>query len=88
MLRWAPPTHRIFGLFPAAGILAAALQRITVTRSAGMSRSPAIAAAALSLVTRHPLEDCLTSVLAGASHDVSPTLWSGVQMVYNEIAAN
>lgn len=62
--------------------------RTLVACSAGMSRSPAIAAAALSLVAKQPLEDCLTSAVAGASHDVSPTLWSGVQMVYNRIAGS
>ncbi len=62
--------------------------RTLVACSAGMSRSPAIAASALALVTNKPLSDCLTALFSGASHDISPTLWSSVQLVYNEMIGN
>ncbi len=62
--------------------------RTLVACSAGMSRSPAITATALSLVTKKPLCDTLAALFSGASHDVSPTLWSSVEMVYNEMIGN
>lgn len=43
--------------------------------SAGMSRSPAIAAAALGLVTDRSPEECLREIVAGHPHDVSAELW-------------
>jgi hypothetical protein len=46
---------------------------------AGMSRTPAIAAAALSLLRQQPLDDCLSIVLEGGPHDVSPGLWVEVK---------
>jgi hypothetical protein len=46
---------------------------------AGMSRTPAIAAAALSLVRRQPLDDCLSLVLESGPRDVSPGLWAEVK---------
>ena len=45
---------------------------------AGMSRSPAIVAAALALVERAPFEDCLRRVARHHPSDVSPGLWSEV----------
>ena len=61
--------------------------RTLVTCSAGMSRSPAIAAAAIALVTGCTLDDCLASIATDVPHDVSPILWSRVKSVYNQIAA-
>jgi predicted protein tyrosine phosphatase len=49
--------------------------------SAGMSRSPAIAAAALSVVQGGSAQEKLSEVVAGQSHDVSPQLWEAVQRV-------
>jgi hypothetical protein len=42
---------------------------------AGMSRSPAVAAFALSLVTGEPPEDVLKRIVSGRRGDVSPGLW-------------
>jgi protein-tyrosine phosphatase len=46
-----------------------------VACSGGMSRSPAIVAAALSSIRGIPADDCLLQVVAGQPHDVSPLLW-------------
>jgi protein-tyrosine phosphatase len=45
---------------------------------AGMSRSPAIAAAALAVVRKQSPEQCLELVVRHHSSDVSPGLWSEV----------
>jgi protein-tyrosine phosphatase len=45
---------------------------------AGMSRSPAIAAGALALLTGAPAEDCLRQVVFHHPADVVPALWSDV----------
>ncbi|MGN6546021.1 MAG: dual specificity protein phosphatase family protein [Aureliella sp.] len=59
--------------------------KTVVACSAGMSRSPAIAAAAIAALTRRPIEECLLEIVANAPHDVSPTLWSQVRAVYQKI---
>ncbi|MDQ3330921.1 MAG: dual specificity protein phosphatase family protein, partial [Planctomycetota bacterium] len=43
--------------------------------SAGMSRSPAVTAAAISLVDGRNLSQCLEHVTRGGAADVSPSLW-------------
>jgi protein-tyrosine phosphatase len=48
---------------------------------AGMSRSPAIVAAALSIVQGGRPEEKLKQVVAGHPHDVSPQLWEAVMEV-------
>lgn len=46
---------------------------------AGMSRSPAIVAAALALALGEPADDCLKQVVGeGLPADVSPGLWQGI----------
>ncbi|MGO8746815.1 MAG: dual specificity protein phosphatase family protein [Thermoguttaceae bacterium] len=45
----------------------------------GMSRSPAIMAAALAIVQGGRPEERLREVVAGHPHDVSPQLWEGVR---------
>ena len=47
---------------------------------AGMSRSPAIVAAALSIVQGGNPEDKLKEIVAGHPHDVSPQLWEAVRL--------
>jgi protein-tyrosine phosphatase len=47
----------------------------------GMSRSPAVAAMAVALVTGRPAEECLADVLRSAPADVSPGLWREVVAV-------
>lgn len=59
--------------------------RTMVACSAGMSRSPAIAAAAIAISTKKHPDDCLTTITSNAPHDVSPILWSRVKIVYDEI---
>jgi hypothetical protein len=49
--------------------------------SAVMSRSPAVAAAAIARITSQPLVDCLTRVTAGYAHDVAPGFICDVQSV-------
>ncbi|HEX5104172.1 MAG TPA: protein phosphatase [Pirellulaceae bacterium] len=46
--------------------------------SGGMSRSPAIAAAALSVATGASLADCLAEVVAAGPKDLSPALWKDI----------
>ncbi len=46
--------------------------------SAGMSRSPAVAAAALSVAFGGSPEERLRQIVAGQPHDVSPRLWEAV----------
>jgi protein-tyrosine phosphatase len=48
---------------------------------AGMSRSPAVVAAALSIVEGGSPEERLRQVVAGHPHDVSPQLWEAIQVV-------
>jgi protein-tyrosine phosphatase len=48
---------------------------------AGMSRSPAVVAAVLSIVQGGSPDDRLRQVVAGHPHDVSPQLWKAVQSV-------
>ena len=50
---------------------------VMVVCSSGMSRSPSIAAAALSVYTGRPPAACLLEVLGG-SGDVSPSMWGQV----------
>ena len=51
---------------------------VLVVCSAGMSRSPAIAAAALSLLQCRPPEMLLQEIAARMPHDVHPHLWRDV----------
>jgi hypothetical protein len=46
--------------------------------SAGLSRGPAIVAAALSTVVPKSPEDCLRQVSKSVSHDVNPGFWNEV----------
>ena len=46
--------------------------------SAGLSRSPCIAAAGLALALNLPPDECIRIVTAGAPSDVSPALWHAV----------
>jgi protein-tyrosine phosphatase len=47
--------------------------------SAGLSRTPAIAAAALAILNRDDPDETLQAVLQNRSADVSPALWSEVK---------
>ena len=49
---------------------------------AGMSRSPAILAAALARVRNQSPDDCLRDLAAGHPHDVSSSLWVEVKDLY------
>ena len=49
-----------------------------VVCSAGMSRSPAVVAAALSVVQNRPPDEVLAQIAAGMPHDLSPPLWRDV----------
>ena len=51
--------------------------------SAGLSRTPAIAAAALSLVRKQPLDECLKTLSQSLAHDVSPTLWQDIHKLFD-----
>ncbi|HEY2249674.1 MAG TPA: dual specificity protein phosphatase, partial [Planctomycetaceae bacterium] len=48
---------------------------LLVCCSAGLSRSPAIVAAALSRIEMRRPEDCLKGIAKTVPHDVSPGLW-------------
>jgi hypothetical protein len=49
--------------------------------SAGMSRSPAFAAAAVARISQQPLVDCLAQITAGHAHDVGAGLICDMQEV-------
>lgn len=54
--------------------------------SAGMSRTPAIAAAALAMITGRSPDECLAEVARGAPADVAPGLWAEIkQLVHKRI---
>ncbi len=59
--------------------------RAMIACSAGMSRSPSIAAAALAMITDQTPDECLQSIVAIGPHDVSPILWNRVKSVYTKI---
>lgn len=46
--------------------------------SAGMSRSPVVAAAAIAMRTNRTLDEALTSVRQAGDLDVSPALWAAI----------
>src|SRR5262249_54034838 len=74
-------------LFMAINSVAILLRRQVPTLvccSAGMSRSPAIAAAAISNLSQSRLEDCLQHVAEKHAADISPGLWRDVVRSYNE----
>jgi protein-tyrosine phosphatase len=50
-----------------------------VACSAGMSRSPSIIAAALSLVRQRAPDEMLKEIIDGNPNDVSPALWADVK---------
>ena len=50
-----------------------------VTCSAGMSRSPAIVAAALAMIEGRTPDDVLRQIASSGPHDVTPALWSDVK---------
>lgn len=52
---------------------------------AGMSRAPAITAAALSLLEGVSPDEKLRTIAAGHPHDVSPRLWEEVRRVCGEM---
>ncbi len=52
---------------------------------AGMSRSPAVAAGALSILRGGNPDDHLRSVALGHPHDVSPQLWQAVRLICREV---
>ena len=52
-----------------------------VVCGAGLSRSPAIAAAAISLVFQQPADECLKQVAEHFPADVAPALWEEVKKV-------
>jgi hypothetical protein len=53
--------------------------------SAGMSRSPAVVAGALSIAQGGNPDDHLRSVVLGHPHDVAPQLWEDVRSICAEI---
>lgn len=53
-----------------------------VACSAGMSRSPAIVAAALARIEGRLPEECLQALVRDQPHDVSPLFWQAVQGVF------
>ena len=55
--------------------------RTLIACSAGMSRAPSIAAAALATANSRNLDECLAEIAADGPHDVSPVLWADVRRV-------
>jgi predicted enzyme related to lactoylglutathione lyase len=54
---------------------------ILVGCSAGMSRSPAVAAAALALIERRSPDDALREITSTGPHDVAPALWADIKRI-------
>ena len=52
---------------------------VLVCCGAGLSRSPAVAAAALSMVFQEPPDDCLKQVAEHHPADVAPGLWQEIK---------
>jgi hypothetical protein len=61
---------------------------VLVTCSAGMSRSPAIAAAALSIVKDCSPAEVLLELAAQTPHDVSPALWRDVLLAARSLRSD
>ena len=61
--------------------------RSLVACSAGMSRSPLVAAAAVSLLCHDSFSDWLARMTVDAPHDVSPTLYASVKRVHAKLTA-
>lgn len=55
--------------------------------SGGMSRSPAIAAAALAVASGRSPEDCMVEVFASGPRDLSPSLWSELLLILDGLAS-
>lgn len=51
---------------------------------AGLSRSPALAAAALAMVYQEKPDDCLRQIAAHQPHDVAPGFWLEVKKVFQD----
>lgn len=64
-----------------AGLLERRLPTL-VCCGAGLSRSPVVAAAALALALRQPLDNCLKAVAAQHPVDVAPGLWHEVKDLF------
>jgi len=56
--------------------------RTLVACSAGMSRSPVVASAAISLISGVSLDDSLAAIVLSAPHDVSPAFLSSVAPIH------
>ncbi len=62
--------------------------RTLVACSAGMSRSPVIASAAISLITGVSLDDSIAAIVLNAPHDVSPAFLSSVAFIHATMASS
>jgi protein-tyrosine phosphatase len=67
-----------------AGLLAEGVPTLIVC-SAGMSRTPAIAAAAIVVHSKCSLNEALLVVARGSSCDISPSLLDDVQQILNSV---
>jgi len=52
-----------------------------VACSAGMSRSPAIVAAAIAMVEKADADDVLLRIASAGPHDIAPALWSEIKQL-------
>jgi protein-tyrosine phosphatase len=55
--------------------------------SAGLSRSPSVAAAALSIVQNQPVDRCLEDLASFHRTDVSPGLWMQIKHVVEKMSS-
>ncbi len=69
-----PPWLLRLAIETTANLIRSELQTLLFC-GAGLSRSPAVAAAALSLISGRPPDECLSGVLQSGPGDVSPGLW-------------
>jgi protein-tyrosine phosphatase len=59
--------------------------RVAVCCSMGLSRSPALAAAAIALVQNQTPEESLSQLISRMNCDVSPGFWSEILKVYDSL---
>ena len=64
-----------------ANLLAMKVPTLVVS-GAGLSRSPAIAAAAIAVVFQQSADECLKEIAEHAPADVAPALWEEVKMLW------
>jgi protein-tyrosine phosphatase len=80
-----PPHVLALAIRTVADLIAAGVP-VLVCCAGGVSRGPAVVAAALARVSRTPVEECLKQVTRHHPSDVSPGLWGEVCRLAHDVA--